>query len=911
MAEAARAISAEQFITNESLEPLAAEAFLACDAVVRPPKLFAIPKTRWHGAGSIACDANVAPGSNKGEPKAAKRFISDDDLYKAVEGRETEVLSALSIAWASKGHIRCPYPDHTDRNPSWRWDQRQARAHCTCMRGATIVRVVMKVESLDYLAAKLRIAEVIHCENLIRTTGEKDPLWFLHPRSDEKDEALPRDYLAYRLGLPPGDVLMPRTPTAGWRSMGYYEGDLKNHIGDYPCAVFGLVNADGRTHGQRLYLAPGGRGKAELPPRENGSRRDPKKAVRLPEGDRIDGRCVFWGDPAKTHRMILGEGIETSQALAQAYAADIRAGTTAVAAAISAPWLENWQPWPAMQEVIVIADRDEGSDPRDLHYRQGERSAHKLADKLVAEGLRVSVMVPGEPDTDCDALNIWERGGARAVVALVANAKTWGAMPKPTPKPTPKTEPWPAFIDILASESALPLFPTHLLPHPFGAFVADIADRMQVPPDFAAIPLLVEGATMLGRVFRLQPKRHDAKWRERACLWGMVIAPSGSRKTPAQDEALAPIRQMQSEHWRTHRDAVAAWGAFSKEEQRKSEKPVGSHILVTDATVEALAALMSPTHNADMRGILFYRDELLGWYRGMNQYKVSGAGSDRQFYLECYNGGPFGKYRVEEARTVAVEDAYLSICGSIQPGVLQETFRSGEVDGLLARFQLAVYPQPIASADVVDRQPDWGSADVVSARLQEMHNLPMLPNGGTVLRFDGEAYSIFMTWLARHQNRADLQDSTPLGAHFSKYSGTFVRLALVLHFMRHGKRAPVEIGIESAEAARDLINLYLEPHARRIYTSIEDDPDRLGAERIAQWIRATRRTDPIHVRDIRRNRWREFTKQEKPEERIRAIKSALDLLEAYGWVRAVETPPAVKGGRRTIEYIINPAALQS
>src|SRR5262249_13221079 len=158
--------------------------------------------------------------------------------------------SALGIDWgAGRPHITCPYPDHADAHPSWRWDEALAKAFCTCSQGDGIIDVVMKVEGLDFPQAKVRIAEILQRDDLIGTTG--DPLWFLHPWGDKRDDALPRDYLAYRLGLPPGEVLMPATPVAGWRSLGYYEGSRAHRVGDFPCAVFGLANCDRRVHGFR------------------------------------------------------------------------------------------------------------------------------------------------------------------------------------------------------------------------------------------------------------------------------------------------------------------------------------------------------------------------------------------------------------------------------------------------------------------------------------------------------------------------------------------------------------------------------------------------------------------------------------------------------------------------------------
>jgi hypothetical protein len=87
-------------------------------------------------------------------------YVPTKALQHAVRGREKEVLEALRIPWQNGApHIHCPYPDHADQNPSWRWIERRARACCTCTeRAHSILDVVIHVEGVDFEAAKLRIA---------------------------------------------------------------------------------------------------------------------------------------------------------------------------------------------------------------------------------------------------------------------------------------------------------------------------------------------------------------------------------------------------------------------------------------------------------------------------------------------------------------------------------------------------------------------------------------------------------------------------------------------------------------------------------------------------------------------------------------------------------------------------------
>ena len=77
----------------------------------------------------------------------AERYVATEALRQAMCGREADVLRALGVEW-NKGahHISCPYPDHSDENPSWRWDAHKARAFCTCITqrgGHAILEVVI------------------------------------------------------------------------------------------------------------------------------------------------------------------------------------------------------------------------------------------------------------------------------------------------------------------------------------------------------------------------------------------------------------------------------------------------------------------------------------------------------------------------------------------------------------------------------------------------------------------------------------------------------------------------------------------------------------------------------------------------------------------------------------------------
>jgi hypothetical protein len=359
----------------------------------------------------------------------AERYVPTAPLQQAVRGRETEVLEALRIPWeGGSRHITCPYRDHSDENPSWRWDGRKARAFCTCIEqggGHPILDVVMHVEGIPFEGAKLRVAEILGRHDLIRARGEHhqamDAQSLLRPPADQRDDLLPRRYLGHRLDLAPERVPLPSTKGVGWRELPYYDPPARKDdgpklIGRHPCVVFETVAPDGRRSAHRIYTAGDGAGKAQLGVGADGRSRDPKKSARLKEGQSATGCVVLWGDLAKARHSLLAEGIETSAALAFAHRAEIETGELAVAAALSTSGMRAFAPWPATRKITVAADRDEHKPQHDRGFKAGEKAARAFA-HFHHERLEVRIALPGEPGEDADWLDVLRSAGVEAVRA--------------------------------------------------------------------------------------------------------------------------------------------------------------------------------------------------------------------------------------------------------------------------------------------------------------------------------------------------------------------------------------------------------------------------------------------------------------------------------------------------------------
>src|SRR5262249_60563 len=134
--------------------------------------------------------------------------------------------------------------------------------------------------------------------------------------------------------------------------------------------------------------------------------------------------------------------------------------------------------------------------------------------------------------------------------------------------------------------------------------------------------------------------------------------------------------------------------------------PVARRLITNDVTVEKLGELLRDNPN----GLLVYRDELSGFLRTLDK---QGHESDRSFYLESWNGTGSFTYDRSGRGTGHVRGVGRWRVGGIQAGPLAAYVRGatagGGDDGLISRFQLAVFPDQGREFKIVDRQPDVGA----------------------------------------------------------------------------------------------------------------------------------------------------------------------------------------------------------
>jgi hypothetical protein len=386
-------------------------------------------------------------------------------------------------------------------------------------------------------------------------------------------------------------------------------------------------------------------------------------------------------------------------------------------------------------------------------------------------------------------------------------------------------------------ERALPFraFPVEALPEVLASYVTETATALGVDPAMVALPVLATCAGAIGFTRAVSPK---SSWREPLVTWCVVVAASGTLKSPAHDSAVRPIRERQAEIFARHKEAEAEYRRAS-EEGEEPRKPADPPILyVSDTTIEKLVG----TLDDNPRGVLLEIDELHAFFNSFTRYKSGKGETDAPRWLSIHRAGPirYDRKTGEKVR-VHIPHAAVSVCGTIQPAILGSAISGDLVDsGMAARLLFAMPPE---------KKKKWSEL-VVSAETERryftlVHRLldlrPMQVDGieePLVLELDGDAK---LTWISHYDQWATVQHEADghLKATFAKLEGGALRFAGLHHICSRLDQANGDdqgpLKNDSMIAGITLARWFAY-EAERVLTMLDECVDERDLRRLIDWI---------------------------------------------------------------------------
>lgn len=474
---------------------------------------------------------------------------------------------------------------------------------------------------------------------------------------------------------------------------------------------------------------------------------------------------------------------------------------------------------------------------------------------------------------------------------------------------------WPLHEDVIDTLPSVPNFPIALLPKSIATYATDISERMSCPIEFSAVALITSLSAAIGGRLHIKPEEFGT-WMVPAGIWGMIVSPPSSIKTPPLSEAMRPLRDLDKCEFENHRLKLQQYeidkGIYDKAIKDaiklgnsnpglvEPEKPGMTRYIVNDSTYEKLVEIAQANPN----GFLIFRDELMGWFHSLNKENQK---ESRGLYLTGWGGTEsYATDRIGRGH-VRADRVNISLIGTIQPNVLRHIVNDavtggGGDDGLIARFQLAVFPNSTPEYTKLNRHPDFDALNRYEKLIQSFvkirpdeYGAKYNQDGLAYLSFSPEAQFEFDTWRARLEARLrdPLSEEHPaMLAHLGKYRSLVPKLSLVLHLVADNT-GPV--GINAIRRAIGW-SLLLESHARRIYHTATNRTMQ-SACALANKIKLNRLSDGFTRTDVLTKEWAGLRTAEE-------LHAALSVLRDRNWIRSTENRQT--GGRPTERFYINP-----
>ena len=501
----------------------------------------------------------------------------------------------------------------------------------------------------------------------------------------------------------------------------------------------------------------------------------------------------------------------------------------------------------------------------------------------------------------------------------------------PWPTPRQLSHPAPPVLDLTKA------IPEHLAP--FREFCTAIAENIQVPLDYVA-PIAVAIASVgTARALEIEQKSGH---RETAPLWLVCLGLPSERKSGVLKVLQTPLKEWQEYEASYLKHPLAAYDEIrrgidaqlngTREKQKKATGPelakLKADAIALRAKLENMPELLAPNlsvSSATPEGVrdgLIRNGEKLIWVSDeaneadlLGKRYGEGSGGDIDLPCKAYTGMP---HDVGRAKNIIhrLNRPALVLAIFTQPGVFAKVINDPTANdkGFVARLC------PISAESIMGKReydtPPVPPALLLwwTAALRSLLDLPW--PGRVVLTPDGparceketrfvlmstEAEAVFRElWKGIEARIGPDGDLRPVCGFAGKLPGVIARIALTLEAL--GNPDAEVITGETMRAACEWAP-FLISHYRAVLGDAAE-PDEVKHARHL-------------LRAVKRKGLTELTEREAfnlchgvaTMKKMDDLKPALEILIEGEWLRELPEPSKPKGGRPSVRYAVNPAAL--
>lgn len=451
--------------------------------------------------------------------------------------------------------------------------------------------------------------------------------------------------------------------------------------------------------------------------------------------------------------------------------------------------------------------------------------------------------------------------------------------------------------------------PAQLDDSALAAEITMLAEGYNVVPTMPLLSLMVSAATALGSQVQV---RIGAVWHEPPVLWGMMVAPPGSRKSAMVSlpkSLLGAVAEAEIEEWRLRHESAARerrqleleWSVHDAERRRAIRDhlpdpappirrpdavvvPIRPGIVVEDSSIEEMTERLA----GSPRGILALSDEASAM--------LARGRSTRALMLQATSAGSLRVGRISrESRDLS--SFAVSVLSATQPDRVGP-FLGGEDDGLAGRF-LWVWVGEVLPPRIAMSQLSLDSLLEMMARLRAMGRVTK-----TVIPLSSDGVERLQEAMQRWHSEASRHIGL-MRSWYEKAPGHAARLALVLETMRAARGSnglPPVIPASRIDVAISLIDRVFASAMMTTAGYVGQGRQERMTQVLVRYL-VSNQIDTFRERELRREHAGRFGDAD-------LLQAAIRDLEADGTLTRADRQPGARG-RRPGDYVVDRALLSA
>lgn len=324
-------------------------------------------------------------------------------------------------------------------------------------------------------------------------------------------------------------------------------------------------------------------------------------------------------------------------------------------------------------------------------------------------------------------------------------------------------------------------FPMNALPKPIAAIIQHWNKVYRRPIDYHAGSILAAASGAIGNAYWVE---HVIGATQPLSCWVVIVGPPSSAKSPIMRTCLKPLFAKEKIYGKDHKEAVSEWELDmrrAKKDKQKADlpRPKRRQRVVSDATIESLIKIFP--HNP--KGVLSFKDEFIALLKMMNAYKQSGQ--DLEHFMSMWSGMPVMLNRSSIEDAIFIEQPFIAVLGSIQPGLLAKLTDGGKISNGFWFRLLFCHPEntkiPLPSKEV----PDPNVFEEYATIIKRLNDLPSNEDGTPImLKLAPKAFKIYNSYKVKTEQEVINQtEDENIMSLYGKMVDYCIRFAAILELL--------------------------------------------------------------------------------------------------------------------------------